>query len=303
MRPLLILSVIAVCSAASIHAQPAAPRIPTESLPPILLPWEADVHTKEVDNLPYPAHRVVGNVYYVGTAGYASFLITSDQGHILINPNFDDSVPLVQKSVEQLGFRFQDIKIILISHAHGDHCAGTARAKEFTGAQVMVMDRDVEVMENGGPKGTRVAFPPVKVSRILHDMDEVSLGGNRLVAHLTPGHTKGNTTYTMHAQEGGKSYNVVILGSAGVNDAHQLFDYKAYPDMLPDFVRTFELLKSLPCDIFLASHGKFYGLAGKYAKLGKGGPNPFIDPAGYRAHVNLMEQALYYKMDWVKRGN
>ncbi len=298
MRPSLILIAIAL----PLLAQLAPPRIPTESLPPILLPWEAEVHTREVDNQSYPAHKVVGNLYYVGTAGYASFLITSDQGHILINPNFDDSVPLIQKSVEKLGFRFQDIKIVLISHAHGDHCAGTARVKEFTGAQVMVMDKDADVMESGA-KGTRMAFPPVKVNRILYDKDEVTLGGNRLVAHLTAGHTKGNTTYTMQVQEDGKTQEVVILGSANVNDAHQLFDYKPYPEMLPDFMRTFELLKSLPCDIFLASHGKFYGLAEKYAKLGKGGPNPFVDPAGYRAHVNLMEKALYYKMDWVKRGN
>ncbi|MEO8125664.1 MAG: subclass B3 metallo-beta-lactamase [Bryobacteraceae bacterium] len=285
-----------LCLAALMHAQP------TVSLPPILLPWEADVHTNKVDNQPYPAHRIAGNLYYVGTAGYASFLITSDQGHILINPNFDDSVPLVQKSVEELGFRFRDIKIVLISHAHGDHCAGTARVKEFTGAQVMVMDADVETMENGA-KGTRTGFPPVKVSRILHDKEEVSLGDSRLIAHITPGHTKGNTTYTMKVEDGGKSYDVVILGSANVNDAHQLFNNKDYPHMLADFLRTFEVLKGLPCDIFLASHGKFYGLADKYAKLGKGGPNPFIDAAGYRAHVDLMEKAFYYKMDWVKRGN
>ena len=297
MRPFFIVLLLSTF----LHAQPAAPRIPTESLPPILLPWESEVHTRDVDNQPYPAHKVAGNLYYVGTAGYASFLITSPQGHILINPNFEDSVPIIQKNVEQLGFRFQDIKIVLISHAHGDHCAGTARVKEFTGAQVMVMDRDVDFMESGA-KGTRSAFPPVKVSRILHDKDEISLGGSRLVARITPGHTKGNTTFTMKVQEDGKSYDVVILGSANVNDAHLLFDNKDYPEMLPDFLRTFEVLKALPCDIFLASHGKFYGLTAKYAKLGKGGPNPFIDPAGYREHVNLMEKAFYYKMDWVKRG-
>ena len=285
-----------------VQAQPNRPSIPKDTLPPILLPWEADVHTKDVDNKPFPPHRVIGNVYYVGTAGYASFLVTSDHGHILINPDFDDSVPLIRKSVEQLGFRFQDIKIVLISHAHGDHCAGTARCKEATGAQVMVMDGDVQTMETGA-RGSRMGFPPVKVSRVLHDMDEVRLGENVLVARWTPGHTKGNTTWTLKEREGGKTYDVVILGSANVNDAHQLFDNPAYPDMVADFMRTFQVLKSLPCDIFLASHGKFYGLDAKHARLGSGEANPFLDAGGYRAHVTLMEKAFYYKMDWVKRGN
>src|SRR5437763_3633278 len=123
-------------------AQPERAR-PMSALPPILVPWESEVHTKDVDNKPFPGHKIIGNLYYVGTADYASFLITSDQGHILINPDFDDSVPLIQKSVEQLGFKFQDIKILLISHAHGDHAAGAARVKELTGAQLMVMDRHV----------------------------------------------------------------------------------------------------------------------------------------------------------------
>lgn len=274
-----------------------APRagVPITPLPPVLQPWDAEVHTKDVDNQPFPAHRVAGNLYYVGTADYASFLVTSGEGHILINPDFDDSVPLIQKSVEQLGFHFRDIKIVLISHAHGDHCAGAARVKEATGAQVMVMDRDVEAMEAGR------GFPAVKVSRVLHDLDEVRLGGNVLTAHLTPGHTKGNTTWTLQVQDGGRTYNVVIIGSAGVNDARALTNNSGYPDMVEDYRRAFRVLHSLPVDIFLASHGKFYGLAGKYARLSNGGPNPFVDPAGYKAHVDLTERAFYYKLDWAHR--
>ncbi len=301
MRPLS--SLFLLCGAVvGVTAQSPRPAVPKDALPPILLPWEADIHTREADNQAFPPHRVIGNVYYAGTADYASFLITSSQGHILINPDFDDSVPLIQKSVEQLGFRFQDIKIVLISHAHGDHCAGAARVKEATGAQIMVMDRDVETIETGA-RGGRSGFPPVKVSRVLHDMDEVRIGDNVLVARSTPGHTKGNTTWTLKALDGGKTYDVVILGSANVNDARQLFDNPSYPDMVADYMRTFQVLKSLPCDVFLASHGKFYGLAAKHARLGAGGANPFLDAMGYRAHVALMEKAFYYKMDWVKRGN
>lgn len=291
MRPLLTITFLAVTA---LQAQ-TRPGVPTTPLPPILQPWDSEPHTKDVDNLPFPAHRIAGNLYYVGTADYASFLITSPEGHILINPDFDDSVPLIQKSVEQLGFKFQDIKVLLISHAHGDHCAGAARLKETTGAQLMVMERDAEIMEAGR------GFPAAKVSRVLHDLDEVRLGGNVLTAHLTPGHTKGNTTWTLQVADSGRKYNVVIIGSAGVNDARALMNNPAYPEMVEDYRRTFRVLHSLPVDIFLASHGKFYGLPAKYAKLSSGGPNPFIDPAGYKAHIDLTERAFYYKLDWAHR--
>ena len=304
--PHLILCCLAAAASFSIlldaQATPARPAVPKETLPPILTPWEAAApRTREANNSAFPAHRVIGNVYYVGTADYASFLITSDQGHILINPDFEDSVPLIQRSVEKSGFRFQDIKIILISHAHGDHCAGAARAKELTGAQVMVMDADVNVMETatGGPR----SFPPVKVSRVLHDKDEVRLGGNTLVAHLTPGHTKGCTTWALKTEDSGKPYDVVIVGSIGVNNANSLVNNSAYPNIVDDYQRAFRTLKALPCDVFLASHGVFYGLKEKYAKTASGGANPFVDPNGLQAHVKLMEQVFYYKLDWAIRQN
>jgi metallo-beta-lactamase class B len=298
-RSLFPLLAMAACSSFNLTAQAPGAAIPRETLAPMLTPWEiAPPRTREANNSEFPPHRVIGNVYYVGTADYASFLITSDQGHILINPDFEDSVPLIQKSVEQLGFKFQDIKIILISHAHGDHCAGTAKMKELTGAQVMVMDADANVIETGG--AGRGGFPAVKVSRVLHDRDEVRLGGNTLVGVLTPGHTKGCTTWTMQALDHGKPYNVVIVGSAGVNDARTLVNNASYPDIVADYQRCFRALRSLPCDVFLASHGVFYGLKEKYPKLAEG-VNPFIDPDGYKAHVTLMERAFYYKLDWAIR--
>ncbi len=298
-RVLLSLALTAACFWVNLPAQAPGVAIPKETLAPMLTPWEiAPPRTREANNSAFPPHHIIGNVYYVGTADYASFLITSDQGHILINPDFEDSVPLIQKSVEQLGFKFQDIKIILISHAHGDHCAGTAKAIEMTGAQVMVMDADADVIERGG--SGRGGFPAVKVSRVLHDRDEVRLGGNTLVAVLTPGHTKGCTTWTMKVQDHGKPYNVVIVGSAGVNDARTLVNNPTYPDIIADYQRCFRALKALPCDVFLASHGVFYGLKEKYPRLAAG-VNPFIDPDGYKAHVTLMERAFYYKLDWAIR--
>jgi metallo-beta-lactamase class B len=287
-----------------LHAQtsPARPAIPKETLPPMLTPWEIDPQLGGADkNAPFLAHKVIGNVYYVGTSDYASFLITSDQGHILINPDFESSVPLIQKSVEQLGFRFQDIKIILISHSHGDHAQGTARMKELTGAQVMVMDADSDLLVH--PRGGRGSLPAVHLTRVLHDKDEVTLGGNTLVAYLTPGHTKGCTSFAFKTQEGGKTYNVVIIGSIGVNVASSLVNNAAYPNIIADYQRSFQVLKGLPCDVFLASHGEFCGLHAKHSKLAAGGPNPFIDPDRYKAHVALMERAFYYKLDWAIRQN
>jgi len=270
--------------------------VPKETLPPILTPWEL---TPTVgDNDAFPAYKVFGNVYYVGTQDYASFLVTSSEGHILINPDFEDSVDLIKAGVEKLGFHFGDIKVILISHAHGDHAAGVAKMKEMTGAQFMVMDGDVPAMEHPNPG--RGGYPAARISRILHDNDEVKLGGNTLVAHLTPGHTKGNTTWTLKAAENGRTLNVVIIGSAGVNSAPSLVNNSNYPNIVEDYQNTFRVLKSLPCDVFLASHGKFYGMKQKYASLGQG-PNPFVDPDGYKAHVKLMEQAFYYKLDWAIR--
>jgi metallo-beta-lactamase class B len=238
----------------------------------------------EAFNKPFPAYKVIGNIYFVGTDDLGSFLITTPEGNILINSDFDDTVPQIRASVEKLGLKFTDTKILLGSHAHGDHMEGDARVKELTGAQVMVMEQDVPAISRMTP-GNK----PHPIDRVLHDGDEVKLGGTTLVAHLTPGHTKGCTTWTMKTQENGKSYNVVILGSIGVNPGYALVGNKDYPQVADDYVRGFKVLRSLPCDVFLGSHGRFYGMQEKYAKLGKDGPNPFIDPAGYKAHLDLQE--------------
>src|SRR5271169_2321723 len=165
----------------------------------------------------FPPHKVIGNVYYVGTASLASFLVTTPQGHILINSTYERNVPVIQKSVEQLGFKFSDIKILLGSHAHGDHMEGDAMVKQLSGAQVMAMAEDVPALQAMKPGGK-----PHPIDKILHDGDEVSLGGTTLVAHLTPGHTPGCTSWTMKVREGGKSYDVVIIGSVGVNPGFKL---------------------------------------------------------------------------------
>jgi metallo-beta-lactamase class B len=256
------------------------------------LPVLAQTTGHEAFNKPFQPYKVIGNIYFVGTDDLGSFLITTPDGNILINSDFDDTVPQIRASVEKLGFKFADIKILLGSHAHGDHMDGDARVKELTGAQVMVMEQDVPAISRMTP-GNK----PHPIDRVLHDGDEVKLGGTTLVAHLTPGHTKGCTTWTLKAQENGKSYNVVILGSIGVNPGYVLVGNKDYPQIADDYVRGFKVLRSLPCDVFLGSHGRFYGMQEKYAKLQKGGPNPFIDPAGYKAHLDLQEMNFRAKLE------
>jgi metallo-beta-lactamase class B len=244
---------------------------------------------------PFPAHKVVGNVYYVGSKDLATFLVTTPEGHILINSGFERTVPLIQKSVESLGFKMTDVKILLASHAHSDHVAGHALLQKLTGAKVYVMRGDDQVIASGG-KGqymyTISRWTPCKVDRVLEDRDEVRLGGTTLVARLTPGHTRGCTTWTWRAQDGGKDYDVVVIGSPNVNPGFRLVDNKDYPEIAVDFARTFEVLKSLPCDVFLGAHGGYYGLVERYDLFKKGQGNAFVNPEGYKEFVAQKERAF-----------
>src|SRR4051812_14992389 len=245
---------------------------------------------------PYPPFHVAGNLYYVGSKGLANYLITTPQGHILINSDLEANVPLIQASVEKLGFKFKDIKILLISHAHWDHNAASATIKKLTGASYMVMDADVPNVESGGKTDFQYGnnpdnrYPPTKVERVLHDGDQVKLGDAVLVAHLTPGHTKGCTTWTMKVQDAGKSYDVVIIGSPNVNPGYKLVNNSAYPSIAADYERTFAVLKALPADIFLGAHGDYFGMQEKYARMKPGSPNPFIDSDGYEVFVTQKER-------------
>jgi metallo-beta-lactamase class B len=243
---------------------------------------------------PFPAHRVVGNVYYVGSKSLASYLITTPDGRILINSGFEETVPLIRVAVESLGFKLRDVKILLASHAHSDHVAGHALLKELTGAKVYVMRGDDGAITSGGEgqylyKDSR--WRPCAVDRVLEDGEEVKLGGVTLVARRTPGHTPGCTTWTWRVNEKDKTHDVVVIGSPNVNPGYQLVDNKDHPSIADDFAKTFALLKSLPCDIFLGAHGDYYGMLAKHERL-QGDRNPFVDPDGYRAYVDLKEKAF-----------
>jgi metallo-beta-lactamase class B len=239
-------------------------------------------------NKPFEPHKIIGNVYYVGTAALASFLITTPEGHILLNSDFESTVPLLRANVERLGFKFNEIKIVLQSHAHADHVEGDALVKEFSGARVMAMEQDIALARRIKPGGKE--HP---IDRVLKDGETVTLGGSTMVAHLTPGHTPGCTTWSMKVQDGERAYDVVVLCSLGnlsTRSPMVLVNNKAYPQIADDFVRSFKTLRSMPCDVFLASHGQIYHLAEKHAKLTPHGPNPFIDAAGFKAHLDVQER-------------
>ena len=240
---------------------------------------------------PFPPFRIAGNLYYVGSRGLASYLVTTSEGHILINSNLEESVPMLRASIEKVGFKYNDLKIVLISHAHFDHNAGSALIKKQTGAKYMVMAEDVSAVESGGTtdfnygndKGTY--YPRTTVDRTLRDKDEVKLGDAVLVAHLTAGHTKGCTTWTMKVRDGGTTYDAVIVCSPNVNPGYKLVNNAAYPGIADDYARMFRTLTSLPCDLFLGAHGSYFELEAKYGRMQKGDASAFVDPAGYKKFI------------------
>src|SRR5580704_19117730 len=282
-RPLLL----AGCVSAQLLAQTAkVPMTPEDLIARNLGPILTATQSLDEVNKPFPPHKIIGNVYFVGPQMLGSFLISTSAGLILINSDYEVTVPVIRASVEKLGFKFTDIKILLGSHAHPDHMEGDALVKELTGAQVMTMEQDVPNLQAMRPGGK-----PHPIDRVLHDGDQVTLGGTTLVAHLTPGHTKGCTTWTMEVEDGGKSYNVVIIGSVGVNPRVKLVNNANYPQIADDFARSFKLLRSLPCDIPLGSHTPMYRMEEKYARLGNG-PNSFIDPDGYQKELDINENVF-----------
>jgi metallo-beta-lactamase class B len=229
----------------------------------------------------FPPHKIIGNVYYVGTKTLSSFLIVTPAGNILIDSMYERTVPIMKQSVETLGFKFSDIKMVLNNHAHSDHVEGDAMVKELTGAQVIVMAEDVPGIKKVKPGGKE--HP---VDKVIHDGDSVTLGDTTLVAHLTAGHAPGGTTWTTKAEEGGKMYDVVFHTSVRPPN-------KISPEVEAEFDRTFPLLRSLPCDVPLGDHTEAYNIQEKYAKMKAGGPNPYIDPLGCNIETDVEDSMVH----------
>jgi metallo-beta-lactamase class B len=241
-----------------------------------------NVGTTEQQNKQFPPHKIIGNIYYVGTETLASFLITTPQGHILINSMYERNVPTIQDSVKALGFRFEDIKILLGSHSHGDHQEGDGLVVKLTGARAMAMAEDIPPLQAmRSPGGI-----PRPSYETLHDGSEVKLADVTLTAHLTPGHTPGCTTWTMKVQDGGRSYDALFIGSVGVNPGTNLV---GNPQLVALYQQSFKFLRAVHVDVPLGSHPAMYNMTEKYPKLKAGGPNPYIDPQGFQNEVAIQE--------------
>ena len=245
----------------------------------------------------FPPFRIIGNIYWVGSYDLSTYLITTPQGHILINTGVGDTAKQIKASVEQLGFNLADTKILTATHAHFDHVAGMAELKRMTGARLVVSERDKELFESGGRLDFRFGdtpgarFEAVTVDGTFKDSDTISLGGTVLTAHHHPGHTKGATSFTLNVQERGKTYRVVIANMASINPGVTVSGMAKYPGITEDYARTFKAQKDMQIDVWLASHASQFKLHEKYKPGDAFDPDRFVDPQGFKASVERLEKA------------
>lgn len=253
---------------------------------------------------PVPPRQLVANIYYVGASGVSSFLITTPQGHFLLDTGFEETVPLIARGVEQLGFKVSDIKFILSSHTHIDHTGGHAAMQKLTGATIVASAGDARILETGGaddyspfPKEL-MKYPPAKAGRIIRDGESLTLGGITLTAHLTPGHTRGSTTWTTRVESDGAPRDVVFFSSVSIVAGTSLVLRPPYPEIVDDYRSTFAKLKALPCDIWFSPHGGQFAMGQKLEQLDRGvKPNPFIDPNGWRRVVTSAENGFNRQLE------
>lgn len=258
-------------------------------------------------NQPVEPFKIIGNIYYVGASDVTAYLITTPNGHILIDAGFEETVPQIKANVVKLGFKLEDIKILLINHAHYDHCGGLAEIKKLTNAKLYASPPDATVLEDGGMSdfrfgGDKPLFTPVKVDEILKDGQEIRLGDTVLKTYFTFGHTKGATSWTTDVSENGKKHKVIFASSVTTLD-YSFVNTTKYPQIAADFAKTYQTLKAIKADVFLASHGVFFDLTEKAAKLRSGAKiNPFIDAKGYQRFVARMDKAFQDKLKSEKKG-
>lgn len=249
---------------------------------------------------PFPAFRVIGNLYGVGTAGLSVFLVTSDAGHILINTGLEDSTAIIRENIESLGFHIDDIEILLTMQAHYDHTAAMAEIRELSGAEVWAIADDARLLQDGGLSdphfGGEVMFPPVTVDKIIKHGDVIELGETRLLVHEHPGHTEGSSSYSMVVHENGRDYDVAIANMGTINDGKRLFIDPTYAGAGEDFAMTYERQKAMDIDVWVAAHGEQYDLQGKYEPGQTYNPDTFVDPDGFFAEVERLENTYREKV-------
>jgi metallo-beta-lactamase class B len=280
--PVLLLALTATCAAQNPGTSLVAQKPSSPSAP------QVDVKSWSQPTEPF---HIVGPIYYVGTRGLGVYLFATPTGHILLGGAVPGTAPLIEASIRKLGYKPEDIRILLLNHAHFDHAGTLADFKKLTGAPVEVMEGDVSLLKSGGEtdylfaKDTKLHFPPVTADRVLKDGEVVALGDLRLTAHHTPGHTRGCTTWATTVQEGGRSYSVVFPDGTSVNPGTRFVKDASYRGIADDYRHSFAVLESLHPDIFLSYHGEFFDLAGKRARVATEGVQAWIDPHGYRDQI------------------
>jgi metallo-beta-lactamase class B len=236
---------------------------------------------------PAEPFRLIGNIHYVGTEELAAFLITTPEGHILLDAPLEENVPAITSSIEALGFRLDDIRILINSHAHFDHAGGLAAMKELTGAELYLSPPDADLARRGGRNDfafeDRVPYPPVEADHLLEDEVPITLGGVSLTPLFTPGHTKGATSWLIDVEEGGETLRVVIISSVSA-PGYKLHDNQRYPEIVDDYHSSFDRLGNLDADVFLAPHAHFFRMKEMRARLDES-PNPFIDREALALHL------------------
>ncbi|NNM77422.1 subclass B3 metallo-beta-lactamase [Sphingomonas sp. ID1715] len=246
-------------------------------------------------NAPVAPFRIADNLYYVGTADLAAYLVVDPAGMILLDGGLPQSAPLILDSIRQLGFDPKHVRYLINSQAHRDHAGGLAELKRATGAKLLASAPDAALLERGGTGdfafGDRLTYPPVKADGLLRDKAVLSLGRIRMTARLTPGHTRGCTSWTLPVRADGHVRQALFICGASA-PGYRLTDNRAYPWIMEDFRRSFETWRSLPCDLFLGAHASYYGMAEKRAQMEPGKPNPFFDPQGCRAFLSRSEARL-----------
>ena len=257
---------------------------------------------------PFPPLRIIGNIYWVGSWDLSSYLITTPQGNIIINTGVGDTAQQIKKSVETLGFKLEDTKILTATHGHYDHVAGLAALKRMTGATVMISEPDKVLLETGGKADFRFGndeyarFEPVKVDRTFKDSDTISLGGTVLTAHIHAGHTKGSTSFTTNVQEGGKTYRVVIANMGSINPGVKMTGMPGFPDISQAYANTFRAQKDMQIDVWLASHASQFKLHEKYTPGAAYDPQRFVDPDGFKKAVQDLEKTYLEQVAREKAG-
>ena len=246
---------------------------------------------------PFPPFRMIGNIYWVGSYDLSTYLITTPEGHILINTGVGDTAQRIKANVEALGFKLTDTKILTATHGHYDHVAGLAELKRMTGAKLIVSEGDRELLESGGKADFRFGdspsarFEPAKVDQTFKDGEKISLGGTELTAHIHAGHTKGATSFTLNVAEAGKTYRVIIANMGSINPGVTVSGMPKFPDIAQAYARTFLAQKDMKIDVWLASHAGQFRMHDKYKPGDPYDPNRFVDPAGFLAAVQRLEKA------------